>query len=73
MRCRACNKNLSDREASTKWNNWREISNPEERYIELCGPCLADSGITGTQNPNASEEEYEDFREENGEDNEDES
>lgn len=40
MRCLACNKELSDKEASKKYKNHLEIKNPEERYIGLCSGCL---------------------------------
>lgn len=64
MRCEACNKNLTDREASTKYLNWREIANPEDRYIGLCDGCMKDTGLSGLQDPAASPEEYEDTLEE---------
>lgn len=70
MRCKACNKNLTDREASTKWSNWREIENPEERYIMLCDRDLAEAGLIGIQNQVASDEEVQDETEDEGEDSE---
>lgn len=40
MRCRACNELLKDKEANRKYVDWRDIPNPEERYIGLCDPCF---------------------------------
>jgi hypothetical protein len=68
VRCKACNKNLTDREASTKWPNWTEIENPEERYIMLCDKDIALAGLTGVQNQLASDEEVEDEREQEEDD-----
>jgi 2-phosphoglycerate kinase len=60
MRCEACNKNLTDREASRKYLNWRDIPNPEARYIMLCDGCIKDTGLSGIENPLASNEEIQD-------------
>jgi hypothetical protein len=60
MRCRACNKNLSDKEASLKYRLWKQIENPEERYIMLCGGCLKEAGLAAVENPQDSDEEYQD-------------
>lgn len=45
MRCLSCDKNLSDKEASRKYLNHEEISNPEDKYIGLCNGCLSDSEL----------------------------
>lgn len=42
MRCLACNKELSDKEANKKYANHEEIKNPEDKYIGLCSHCLRD-------------------------------
>jgi hypothetical protein len=63
VRCEACNKNLTDREASRKYLNWREIQNTEERYINLCDNCIKDTGLAGIENPLASNEEIQDDNE----------
>lgn len=73
MRCRSCNKNLTDAEASIKYPNWRDIPDPEERYVGLCltNGCFQATGLEGCEsNPLASGEEYEDTeeQEEEGED-----
>lgn len=41
MRCLACNKELSDKEANKKYVNHEEIKNPEDKYIGLCAHCLS--------------------------------
>lgn len=64
MRCASCNKNLTDREASTKYADWHKIPNPEDRYIGLCDGCMRDTGLTGVQDPLASPQEFEDNLEE---------
>lgn len=65
MRCEACNKNLTDREASRKYLNWQQIQNPEQRYIGLCDRCIQDTGITGWhENLSTSNEEIQDENEE---------
>lgn len=63
MRCRACNHNLSDRAASRKFLNWREIKNSEERYLGLCDPCIVGTGLTFEEDVRASNEEFEDDEE----------
>lgn len=60
MRCKACNKNLTDREASQKYLNWQEIKDAEERYIGLCDGCMEGTEIQSIHNPFASDKEYED-------------
>ena len=40
MRCLACDRNLSDREANRKYPDADRIKNPEDRYIMLCDPCI---------------------------------
>lgn len=66
MRCLACDVVLSDREASRKYGNCKDISNPEEQYIGLCNHCLKDTDLTYVENVNASDEKesYEDSAEE---------
>lgn len=56
MRCLACDKNLSDKEANRKYFNWKKIANPEERYIGLCNGCIDDTGLTVVDNPHDSDE-----------------
>jgi hypothetical protein len=51
MRCLSCNANMSDREANRKYLNWREIKNPEARYIGLCDICLDASDMDYVENP----------------------
>lgn len=63
MRCRACNKNLTDREASNKYLGWREIKDSSQWYIELCERCIKDTGLSGIENPLASNEEIQDEEE----------
>ena len=60
MRCRACNRNLTDAEASLKYLDWHTINDPEERYVGLCikGGCLKESGLVVEGNPLASDEEF---------------
>lgn len=65
MRCQACDKALSDAEASFKYLNWREIveqtKNPEDAYPLLCAyPCLKESGLLVEGNPLASEDNFQD-------------
>jgi hypothetical protein len=60
MRCQSCNKNLSDRESSRKFINWREIENSEDRYIGLCSRCLHESGILYVENPFVSDDDFQD-------------
>lgn len=43
MRCRACNKSLSDRESSRKYLELEE-------YIELCHKCTIEAGILYQEN-----------------------
>lgn len=50
MRCLACNVILSDREASRKFINHAAISNPEDRYIDLCDNCITDTGLNFVEN-----------------------
>ncbi len=57
MHCLACDKLLSDREASRKYEHCEEISNPEEQFIGLCNHCLKDTDITFSENTNATDEE----------------
>lgn len=45
MRCLACDCALSDREANRKYLNFREIPNPEDRYIGLCDGCLQETDL----------------------------
>lgn len=45
MRCLSCDEGLSDREANRKYINYREIKNPEERYIGLCDSCLRETDL----------------------------
>jgi ferredoxin len=45
MHCLSCNVILTDSEASLKYNNHEEISNPEDKYIGLCSRCLKDSDL----------------------------
>lgn len=42
MRCLACQKVLSDKEANRKFENYEEIVSPEDRYIGLCSNCSYD-------------------------------
>jgi hypothetical protein len=60
VRCLSCNGNLTDREASRKFDNWRDISNPEQRYIMLCDKCIPETGLEGVINPLASDEPFQD-------------
>ncbi len=60
MRCKACNKNLSDREANRKFTNFHQIANPEERYIGLCDYDLQQSGLEYIENPLLSDDDFED-------------
>lgn len=66
MHCLACDVVLSDREASRKYGNCKDISNPEDQYIGLCNNCIKDTDLTYTENVNASEEKagYEEDAEE---------
>lgn len=68
MRCRACNKNLTDREASTKYKDWQEIKDSSQWYIELCDTCIKDTGLSGIENPLTSNEEIQDENETNEDD-----
>lgn len=64
MRCLACNNNLSDKEGNRKFMNWKEIKNPEERYIGLCNGCLVDTDIVTADGPidvDSFEENHDDF------------
>jgi len=45
MHCRACDCELTDEEAVRKYDNWKEIENPEERYIDLCNRCIGKSDL----------------------------
>ena len=63
MHCLACNALLTDREASRKFENWKDIPDAEERFIGLCDKCLQDTDLNYTENPNASDEHYEDQEE----------
>ena len=47
MRCLACNKELSDKEANKKYSNHEEIKNPEDKYIGLCAHCLRSDDSDG--------------------------
>jgi formate-dependent nitrite reductase cytochrome c552 subunit len=60
VRCVSCNKNLTDREASRKYTDWREIQNPEDRFLCLCSKCTADSEIDYVENPFVSDKEVQD-------------
>lgn len=51
MHCLACDCLMSDREASRKYSSWREIKNPEERYIGLCDGCIQDTDLIPLDNP----------------------
>lgn len=59
MRCKACNKNLSDREANRKFTNFHQIQNPEDRYINLCDWDLRESGLEFIENPLLNDDNYE--------------
>lgn len=60
MRCLSCNKNLSDKEASRKFLGWKEIANPEDRYIGLCDDDLRETGLACEEDPAASDKEFQD-------------
>lgn len=62
MRCLACNDNLTDKEAGRKYTHWREIKNPEERYVGLCTGCLKEAGIEVLENPLLEDVVYQDER-----------
>jgi len=42
MHCLACDRLLTDKEASRKFINHEDIKNPEEKYIGLCSRCSID-------------------------------
>lgn len=66
MRCLACNSALSDKEASRKFTNWREINNTEERYVGLCSYCLETTDINYEEKANANDDkEDETYSDEN--------
>lgn len=56
MRCLSCNCNLSDREATRKFEDWEQIKNPEARYVSLCDDCLLDTDIGFIENPDLHNE-----------------
>lgn len=59
-RCRSCNKNLSDREATRKYANWEDIANPNDRYIELCNSCIGETDLLFVDNVFLADEGDED-------------
>lgn len=71
MRCLACDKNLTDREASIKFADWKDIPNPEDRFVQLCEDDIQGLGIATTVNLAASDEEYQDDKEVSDEQEED--
>lgn len=60
MKCLSCDKILSDKEAGRKYSMWREIKNPEARYIGLCDPCLKESDVDYIEDPLQDDSQYED-------------
>ena len=50
MKCLACDKILSDREANRKYAYWQQIGNPEHRYVGLCDHCLVDTDLEFIEN-----------------------
>lgn len=46
MRCRSCNAELTDDEAIAKYDDWENIPNVNDRYIELCSHCLRESDLS---------------------------
>lgn len=57
MKCLACDGLMSDREASRKYVNWKEMPEGEDRYISLCDKCIQDTDLNFVDNPLASNEE----------------
>ena len=57
MRCLACQKNLSDREATRKYASTLE-------FIDLCDRCLKDLPIATTEDSSQSDVSYNDPEEE---------
>ena len=55
MHCLACDTMLSDMEANRKYSSWREIKNPEERYIGLCNDCINTTDLKVIASPNGEE------------------
>lgn len=55
MRCRSCDCSMSDRETNRKYSSWREIKNPEDRYIGLCDGCISDTGLVVVDDPLAAD------------------
>lgn len=39
-RCLACDAKLNEFEMRRKYKNYKEIENPEERYVGLCDVCF---------------------------------
>lgn len=67
-RCRSCNRILSSRETTRKFDNWEEIKNPEYRYIGLCNSCFHDTPILLAEiNPTLSDSDGEAYHDD-GED-----
>lgn len=54
MRCLSCNKNLTDKEATRKYE--------DGTYVDLCVRCLAHVPITTIENESASDIEFEDMQ-----------
>lgn len=44
-RCKSCNRKLSSRELTRKYDNWEEIQSIEDRYISLCNRCFSGTSI----------------------------
>lgn len=60
MKCLACDVILTDRQASRKYENWRDLPEGEGRYIMLCDHCIQYTDLTFSENPLADNEEYSD-------------
>lgn len=58
MKCQSCDKILSDKEAGRKFSFWREMKNPEERYIGLCDVCLKMSEVNYVEDPLQNDNKY---------------
>lgn len=59
MRCLACNQILSDKEATRRSANTNE-------FVDLCDPCLIDTGLVTYTNPKYNDDNQSD-EESNGE------
>lgn len=57
MKCVACDSFLTDRQASRKYLNWREMPEGEGRYIMLCDRCIVDTDLIYSENSSANNEE----------------